>query len=359
MKPLPILLLFGIDEQALEVDAEVTRDMIAGAEEALRSRGWRVAVSDVTGGLPAALDPFPPGEWLVFNLCEGSPSQPSYYARVAQELEQRGHAFTGSTADALHYTQLKPTMKRMLDAGHVPTPRWQAVENAEDVTFDIFPAIVKPASEHCSFGISRQSVVFTLAEARAQAEAAIRQYRGGALIEEFLDSEEYGISLWGDREALDVIGISVIRYDAFPDARDRLCTFEAKWLSETDAYRKTMPTCPAPVSKEFQLELETLARRAHAACGARDYSRVDVRLQAGRPMVLDVNANCAMSQNSGFVDTARIAGWDYAAVLDRLALMAASRAIRPGNTPRALGEMSAAWTGAGSAGSLFSPSRAP
>jgi hypothetical protein len=42
-------------------------------------------------------------------------------------------------------------------------------------------------------------------------------------------------------------------------------------------------------------------------------------------MVLDVNANCAVSENSGFADTARIAGWDYPALLDRLALMAASR----------------------------------
>jgi len=169
--------------------------------------------------------------------------------------------------------------------------------------------------------------VFTLDEARAHTAAITRQYEGGAIIEEFLDSEEYGISLWGDEHDLEVFGISVIRYDAFPDLRDRLCTFDAKWLPETVAYKKTMPECPAPVTLELQMELEILARRAHAACGARDYSRVDVRMQAGHPMVLDVNANCAVSENSGFVDTARIAGWDYPTVLDRLAMMAARRMI--------------------------------
>jgi D-alanine-D-alanine ligase len=86
-----------------------------------------------------------------------------------------------------------------------------------------------------------------------------------------------------------------------------------------------MPVCPAPLAPDFRAELETVARRAHQACGGRDYSRIDVRLKDGRPMILDVNINCAVSENSGFVDTARIMGWDYATVLDKLLMMAAKR----------------------------------
>jgi D-alanine-D-alanine ligase len=326
MKPYPVLLLFGLDSQTLPVDAEVTRHMIARAEQVLRERAWRVAASEVTDDLDAALAPFAPAEWLVFNLCEGSPNQPFYYASVARELERRGFAYTGCDADALHRTQFKPMMKRMLEARRLPTPRWTAVECVEELSFDLFPALVKPAGEHCSFGITRESVVFTLAEARAQAATVMEQYPGGAIIEEFLDGEEYGISLWGNHEDLEVFGISVIRYDALPDLRDRLCTFDAKWLPETEAYQKTMPTCPAPLSPALKDELEVLACRAHIACGVRDYSRIDIRMQDRRPMVLDVNGNCALSENSGFVETARIAGWDYATLLDRLVSMAASRA---------------------------------
>jgi D-alanine-D-alanine ligase-like ATP-grasp enzyme len=75
--------------------------------------------------------------------------------------------------------------------------------------------------------------------------------------------------------------------------------------------------------------LEELARKAYVACGLRDYGRVDIRLRGGAPMVLDVNANCALSENAGFPDTARIAGLDYATVLDRLACLAERRAVRP------------------------------
>jgi D-alanine-D-alanine ligase len=329
VKAQSLLLLYGLDEQTLPVDAECTRHTIDEAKEALASRGWKVEPCLVSNNLEAALAPYSPDDWLVFNLCEGSPGQAFYYARVARLLQERGFAFTGCDADVLDQTQFKPSMKRLLERAGVATPRWTAVEQGKDLRFDHFPAIVKPAGEHCSFGITRDSVVFDPAQARAQAAAMVHQYQGGALVEEFLDSPEYGIALWGeDEEGLDVLGISVIDYDALPELRDRLCTFEAKWIPETEIYQKTMPVCPAPLNPSFKRQLESLARRAYLACELRDYGRIDIRLRANEPMVLDVNANCALSKNAGFPDTARIAGWDYAAVLDRLAQMAAVRRTR-------------------------------
>jgi D-alanine-D-alanine ligase len=326
MKRTSLLLLYGIDEHTLPVDAADTRRMARQAADALQARGWHVAASQVESDLGAALAPFEPDQWLVFNLCEGSPHQAFYYARAARELEQRGYAFTGSTAEALHRTQSKVSMKRLLEAAGLPTPRWQEALEAQTLEFEAFPAIVKPADEHGSFGITRDSVVTTVAEARVRAQALLESFGGGAIIEEFLDSPEYAISVWGPPERLEVLGISVIRYDAFPELRDRLCTFDAKWLENSEAYLLTMPTCPAPLEPEMAAELASLALRAHAACGLRDYSRTDVRLRKGRPMVLDVNSNCGLSETGGFANTARAAGWEYGAMLEQLALMAASRA---------------------------------
>jgi D-alanine-D-alanine ligase len=326
MKRAGLLLLYGIDEHTLPVDAADTRQMIRRASEVLKELGWDVAASQVESDLGAALAPFDPDQWLVFNLCEGSPCQASYYARAARELEERGYAFTGSTADALHRTQSKISMKRLLEAAGLPTARWKDASEARTLEFEAFPAIVKPSEEHGSFGITRDSVVTTAAEARTRAQALIERFGGGAIIEEFLDSPEYAISVWGPAGRLEVIGISVIRYDAFPELRDRLCTFDAKWLENSEAYLMTMPACPAPLEPEMAAELGALARRAHVACGLRDYSRTDVRLRKGRPMVLDVNSNCGLSETGGFANTARAAGWEYGAMLERLALMAAGRA---------------------------------
>ena len=321
----PVLLLYGLDERSLPVDAEVTRQTVTRAGEVLRARGWRIEESEVTHDLPAALADYDPADWLVFNFCEGSPGQAFYYARVAGELERRGFAFTGSGAFSLHETQLKPAMKRLLEAREVPTPAWVAAETAEALAFDTFPAIVKPAAEHCSFGITRESVVFTLAEARTRAEVLVRQYSGGVIVEEFLDSEEYAVSLWGPNHAPEVLGISLIRYDAFPELRDRLCTFDAKWLPETEAFQKTPPSCCAPIPAGLREAIEDWARQAYLACQVRDYGRVDIRLRSGQPMVLDVNANCDLGEYGGFAHTATSAGWDYGAMLERLVLIAAER----------------------------------
>ena len=321
----PILLLYGLDEHTLPVDAATTRQTVARMAEVLRARGWRVAESEVSHDLRAALAAFDPAKWVVLNQCEGSPGQAFYYARVAAELERRGYAFTGSTAAALHETQLKPSMKRLLAAAHLATPAWAAFDTPGRVAFDRFPAIVKPAAEHCSFGISRESVVFSAEEARARAAVLLAQYPGGVIIEEFLDSEEYAVALWGPDHAPEVLGISVIHYDAFPDVRDRLCTFDAKWMVETEAFQKTPPNCRAAIPAELRAQVERLAGQAHVACQVRDYGRVDLRLRAGVPMVLDVNTNCDLGEAGGFVHTAITAGWDYGALLERLVRLAAAR----------------------------------
>ena len=320
-----VLILYGLDEHTIPVDAEVTRQTITRVAEVLRARGWRVAQSKVTRDLNAALEGFEPAEWVVFNLCEGSPYQAFYYATVAEELERRGYAFTGSGAVTLHETQFKPKMKQLLAAGNLPTPCWAASDTAEGLEFDRFPAIVKPAAEHCSFGISRESVVFDLAGARARATTLIARYPGGVIVEEFLDSEEYAVALWGPDHAPEVLGISLIRYDAFPEMCDRLCTFEAKWMPQTEAFQKTPPSCRAPIPPELRAEIERVACQAHVACNVRDYGRVDIRLRQGQPMVLDVNANCDVGKHGGFTHTATTAGWSYGAMIERLVMLAAAR----------------------------------
>jgi D-alanine-D-alanine ligase len=324
-----VLLLYGLDQETLPVDAECTRETIPQAAQALRSRGWKVEASQVTDNLEAAMAPFPAEEWIVFNLCEGSPTQPFYYARVAELLEQRGYAYTGSGPKSLHQTQYKTVMKQLLEEEHLPTPRWRAAPSPELLSFDTFPALVKPAGEHCSFGITRESVVFDLHQARAQATLLARQFPGEIMLEEFIDGPEFGVSLWGEEPELEVLGISVITYEGLPDLRDRLCTFDAKWIPETEAYKKTMPVCPAPISPELAKKLAEISRQAYRCCDVRDYGRIDLRLQGDKPMILDVNSNCALSKNAGFPETARIAGWDYGATLERLAEMAGRRVSGP------------------------------
>jgi D-alanine-D-alanine ligase len=220
-------------------------------------------------------------------------------------------------------------MKALLRDNGVPTPEWDVYTSADDVNFSTYPAIVKPASEHCSLGITRDSVVMNLNEARQRVADVVRTYKSPALMEEFLDSAEYNVTVWGSSHGEDsnvtVLGISTMTYDAFDDIHDRLCTFEAKWEPASAAYRLIPAICPAPVSAELKAEIERVAIAAYRATGCRDYGRVDMRLRHGQPMALDVNTNCDVSPDSGFANAARAVGLSYADMMERIVLYAVSR----------------------------------
>ena len=323
MKP-PILFLYGLDEDSQGFEVTSTLELVDGACAALRELGWVVEPRCITHSISAAIAPFKPAKWLVFNVCEGLPHQAFYYAKVALELGKRGYTFTGCDYFSLDHTQYKWMMKHLLEQQHVATPAWAVTEDPITLQFDAYPAIVKPASEHCSYGITRESVVMNIAEARLQAVRLIAQYHGPAMIESFCDSDEYNVSLWGDAHP-EVLGISTMQYGYFADIHDRLCTFDAKWTPESEAYKCIPAICPAPVSPELKMALERVALAAYHASSLRDYGRVDIRLHNGQPMVLDINANCDISDGGGFFNAARAAGYSYGGMLEHIAHIAMDR----------------------------------
>jgi D-alanine-D-alanine ligase len=325
----PVILLYGLDEASQPYEVEATNALVDAAQTALRTRGWRVEVIKLTHDIVAPLKPYDPREWVVLNLCEGSPAQDFYYARVAHVLAALDYTFTGSDHHCLDQTQFKAQMKQLLQDNQVPTPAWAIYQSPDEVAFDTFPAIVKPASEHCSMGITRRSVVLNLDEARAQVRRVLAEFNGPALIEEFLDSPEYNVSVWGcdthDGTCASVLGISTMTYDAFNDIHDRLCTFQAKWDPASAAYQRIPAICPAPLSDELKDEIERVAVAAYRVVGCRDYGRVDLRLRGDQPMALDINANCDVSPDGGFANAARAAGLSYADMLDQILTFAVAR----------------------------------
>jgi D-alanine-D-alanine ligase len=324
----PVLFLYGIDEHSKHFEVESTLLLVREATMALEQRGWRVLPLQITHDFVAPLKPYSPHEWLVFNLCEGTPQQTFYYAKATRVLDELGYVYTGSGAWSLNETQYKWKMKALLAQANVPTPRWALAESAQALQFDIFPAIVKPAAEHCSYGITRDSVVLNLDEARAQVERIVSEFNGPALVEEFLDSAEYNVSVWGLNHDASVLGISTMLYDAFSDIHDRLCTFDAKWTPSSKAYQKIPAICPAPIARELQDKIERVAIAAYAASGVRDYGRVDMRLRDNEPMVLDINSNCDVSNDGGFMNAARASGLSYGEMLEQILHFALLRSQR-------------------------------
>ena len=64
------------------------------------------------------------GDWIVFNWCEELPGLRRSEPEAAAILERLGFVFTGSPSHVLARSHDKPLIKRILDAGRIPTPPW-------------------------------------------------------------------------------------------------------------------------------------------------------------------------------------------------------------------------------------------
>jgi D-alanine-D-alanine ligase len=121
-----------------------------------------------------------------------------------------------------------------------------------------------------------------------------------------------------------------MNFGELPDGVAPIYGFEAKWIWDTPAEPLDIFECPAPVSNERRAAIERVTLDAYHALGCRDWSRIDVRLDAGgNPQVLEVNPLPGIlpdpAENSCLPKAARVAGMSYDELIQACLLAAARR----------------------------------
>ncbi len=322
---LPVVLIYNVDPAWTPPERdEVTRET-RRLGSAMEEQGHSVALVPITTvDLVAQLAPYHPDDHIVFNWCECLPGISHSEAHVAEILESLHFVFTGADSKALALSQDKQRVKALLTARSIPTPLWAVYENADADEWECFPAIVKPAREHCSIGISSEAVVMSKNELRKRIRHVLESYRQPVLVEDFIDGREFRVALWGDShpQALPIVEMA---FSAFPDIRDRLCTYDSKFDPSSRHYNKIETLLPAPLREdEYRLLCETAAA-AYSVTRCRDYGRIDLRLRDGVFYVLDVNPNPDLSADASMAYAAEHAGFSYGALGSGLAALAACR----------------------------------
>ncbi|HSQ30541.1 MAG TPA: hypothetical protein VLN49_11860 [Gemmatimonadaceae bacterium] len=274
----------------------------------------------------SCLDPFDPGEWLVWNWGEEMAGRPWSEAEVAEDIERRGFAYTGSTPDVLRRTQSRPFVKERLCAAGLPTLPWRVCATVNDTAgWSVFPAIVKGANQHASVGIDRESVVWTAAQLGQRIDDLRRLYDDEALVEPFLDTREFQVAVWGN-DAPEALPPSEIVFSTFTDPADRLHTREWKIERQSRGYREITMPCPAPYDRpDWRERIQEVAVAAYQAFGLRDYARFDMRMLGDEPQILDVNANPELDPESVVLAGAKAIGLDYGAMAARIVQFAMAR----------------------------------
>ncbi|MBN2060847.1 MAG: hypothetical protein JW882_10590, partial [Deltaproteobacteria bacterium] len=192
---LPVVLLHNIDPSWAPAEKAAVMTEVDRIVMELTSQGHQVFQVPVTNeDLPAILAPFDPGRYIVFNWCEELPGIPHSEARVPLLLEQLGYAYTGSPPETISLSWDKGSVKARLSEKGLSTPYGRVFDSFPIEGWNRFPAIVKPAFEHCSVGIDSNAVVLDEEALRRQVAHVREVFAQPALVEDFIDGREFHVT---------------------------------------------------------------------------------------------------------------------------------------------------------------------
>ncbi len=306
-------------------DTALSEECLTRMKRSLSVVGLNAEIVQIKRDIASPLKKYDPRETVIFNWCEGIDGAPNAYDAVPPVLEELGFAYTGADAWSLAVSQDKARTKTLLLENKIPTPVSKVYEKPVLNGWRRYPALVKPATEHCSYGITPDSVVDNAQELKDRIQYVVDTWKCPALVEDFIDGQEFNVSLWGTVDEPEVLPLSMMDYSVFSDYHERLCTFDAKWNPESDAYRLIAVQCPAQIDPALERRIRRVAKATWKALKMRDYGRVDMRVRNGVPYVLDVNANPDITMEGGFARSCRAAGFDYGMAIAKILRSAATR----------------------------------
>lgn len=331
---LPVLLIHNMSPEWTSEEVRDAEQDVAALGDGLKALGHPVELLAVEDGrLAALLEPHDPRDLIVFNWCEELPGVPHSEPEVAAVLERLGFAFTGASSRVLSLSHDKPQIKRILDASGLATPPWAVFDTPGTNGWAIFPAIVKAANEHCSIGISADSVVTSRAELESRVGYILSEHKQPALVEEFIDGREFHVAAWGNGNVT-ALPAAEMDYVGLTDIRDRLFTYDAKYVPGSRLYETIELRVPAELDPQARAELEGLVLATYRASGCRDYGRIDLRCRDGIFYVIDVNPNPDINPLTSMSYAAAEAGFSYGDMGSRIINLAALRHPVFRNGPR-------------------------
>ncbi|HKW09152.1 MAG TPA: hypothetical protein VJO33_02165 [Gemmatimonadaceae bacterium] len=278
---------------------------------------------------------------LVFNIVEGlhGVNRESHVPAICEFL---GVPYSGSDPLTLSICLDKARAKEVLSYHRVPTAPFLLVESAEDLDrllagalpisppSEIMPLFVKPVHEGSSKGITERNFVRHADELEAQVRFLLEAYRQPVLVEEFLPGMEFTCGVLGNGADARVLPIVGMNFGALPTGSVPIYGFEAKWIWDRPDQPLDIFACPAPINDTLRSAIERVVLRAYRVLGCRDWSRVDVRLDAdGVPNIVEVNPLPGIlpdpADNSCLPKAARAAGLSYDDLIQSCLLHAAER----------------------------------
>lgn len=317
------------DDAYAEWDSPET---IAAVERALGGLGDVIRL-EATPDFPRQLRETRPD--IVFNMAEGLTGQ-NREAHVPAICEFYEIPYSGSDPLTLSLCLHKARAKQMLEFHGIPTTPFVLVETLAEARAVKregtlrYPLFAKPVQEGSSKGITERNLIRDRGELLACVAELLEVYEQPVLLEEFLPGAEFTCGVIGNGREARVLPIVGIRFDMLPEGALPIYGFEAKWIWDTPEKPLQMFECPARVEPSLGAAIEQVTLRAYHALGCRDWSRIDVRLDAAAvPYIVEVNPLPGVlpnpEDNSCLPKAAAAAGLSYDELIQSCVIAACKR----------------------------------
>ena len=210
-------------------------------------------------------------------------------------LDKRKIPFTGSGVEASNLCMNKAHTKDVWLKHELPlSPSIVATQGKPIDPIDFpLPWAVKPTMEGSSIGITK-------VENKNELDTALElawQYNDEALIEHWIEGDEYTVAILGNQA---LPSIKIISDHDFYD-------YDSKYFSN-----KTEYLCPSDLSEQQEKNIRTIAMKAFNLTGASGWGRADFILDKDKnPYLLEINTVPGMTSHSLVPMAAKAAGMNF------------------------------------------------
>ena len=267
---------------------------------------------------------------LVFLGMKFIPANPTLGAADPQKiwlgeyLDRHNIAYTGSGQAAHRLERSKPRAKQCVLDASLKTSAFCVIKQAQSLSKGdislVFPLFIKPTSGGGGLGIDSKSVAHTFEQLCSKVQSITAKLHSDSLVEEYLPGREFSVAILRDEHSLEFLAMP-IELVAPPDkAGVSLLSSRVKSSNTEQALEVT--------DKSVKSKIAALALAVFHALGARDYGRIDIRLDAaGVPHFLEANLIPSLISGYGSFPKACVLniGLEYEPMILRIAELGLAR----------------------------------
>ena len=312
---------------AAEAHRVKTEISVRGALHALGHDVTLLAVRDELAEVRRAVIEGKPD--VVFNLLEEFQGSVLFDQHVVSFLELLGAKYTGCGPRGLVLARDKALSKAIAAHHRIRAPGFAVIKRSSGarklkLRRLAYPLIVKSLTADSSLGISRASLVRDDEHLSERVRFIHERIRSDAIVEEFVAGREIYVSLLGN-ERVTALPPNELLVEKLAQGDELIVTEKLKHDLRYQVDRG-VEVVPAELPPEVRARLIHQSKRLYKLLHLAGYARLDWRLREdGALYFLEANPNPEIARGEEFADSAKAAGIEYEALVQRILALGLAR----------------------------------